>query len=226
LAEGLHLLEIAELVADTHEVMLGVADLVIGVAVQEIGEETDRLHHGEQSHGISQLIETQLYIMKIRNRFTQWFIKVRELSLELSKCATAVVAALWSDHLNSHCVSDIDTCAPVKSPVKAIGFAAGCGHESQHFSVNVVNALSQHCGADAGHRLNIVLQQVDVLENAVVDPLQDIVGRISLQRYHPIGVVDETVTQRENRRYRPFDVEIPYNIYQFFIFHTIRHLPQ
>ena len=56
LAAGLHPLEIAKLVACTHEVVRGIADLVVSVAVQVVGEEADRLHHGKKGYGKRQIL--------------------------------------------------------------------------------------------------------------------------------------------------------------------------
>ena len=36
--------------------MVGIADLVVGVAVQVVGQEADGLHHGEEHHGKGQVL--------------------------------------------------------------------------------------------------------------------------------------------------------------------------
>ena len=56
LSPSLHLPEIPQLVARADEVVLGVADLVVDVTVQVVGEEAHGLHHGEQRYSKRQIV--------------------------------------------------------------------------------------------------------------------------------------------------------------------------
>jgi len=52
----LHLLEKPQLVAGADEVVLGILDFVVRVAIEVVSEETHGLHEGEQGHGEGQML--------------------------------------------------------------------------------------------------------------------------------------------------------------------------
>ena len=55
IAPGLYELEQAELVSGAYQVVVGVGDLVVGVAVEIVGQETGGLHEGEECDGKGQM---------------------------------------------------------------------------------------------------------------------------------------------------------------------------
>ena len=55
LSACLHLLKIPQLVACADEVVLWVADFIVGIAVKVVCEEAHGLHHGEQGHSERQM---------------------------------------------------------------------------------------------------------------------------------------------------------------------------
>lgn len=50
-------LEQSELVARTHEVVLGILDFVVSVAVEVVGKETHQLHVGEELGSVGQVLD-------------------------------------------------------------------------------------------------------------------------------------------------------------------------
>ena len=105
-----------------------------------------------------------------------------------------------------------DRQSPVGRAVVPIRFPLVRGQEAQHLAVDVFLATRLELAADVvRYGFDVPLQPVHVAEDAMVDALQHIVGRVGLARRHPIGVVYQARPQGADIAHRPLRMKVAYD---------------
>ena len=132
--------------------------------------------------------------MEIRDGLAQTVGNIGQHRLEMPERLAGIVGIFRVDGLVRERVADEYRDAPEGLAIGPIGFAAAFyGHETQDLAVDVALSGGFQFAADvARHRFDIGLEQIHVLEDGVVDPLEHVVVRSVGDDLE--GIVNEAVS--------------------------------
>ena len=143
-----------------------------------------------------QLTRTQFHVVEIRDGLAQLVGNIGQHRLKMPERLAGIVGILRIHGLVRERVADEHRDAPVGLAIGPVGLAASFhGDEAQDLAVDVAFSGGFQFAADmARNRLDIALEQIDILEDGVVDALEDII--LGTVGFHLEGIVDKTVAQR------------------------------
>ena len=170
--------------------------------------------------GLYQLAKPQLHVMEVWNSLSEGVRDVGQHGLEMAESLSRIFRVLGIDCLVSLCAVNEHG----NSPELPIHLDVGLGavlqrDESEHLPVYVSLSGGFQLTADVPcSGLDVILEQLHVGENGIVNPLQDIIRRVTFCRDF-VGVINQSVPQRGNLLDLAFDGEAFHDLFQ--VFHHI-----
>ena len=143
--------------------------------------------------------EPELDVVEIRDRLPERpLADIGEHRLELAERLPGQVSQRAGDALMRNGTGDKNHHPPVVFPVEIIEFAVFGRHDAQHPAFHIFAARFGQLAANVrSNPLDVALQQADVLENKVINPLQHIIRHIARRR-NTVGIVDPSAAYRSD----------------------------
>ncbi len=160
------------------------------------------------SYRIAKLPRPQFHIVEVGNRLAQLVGQVGKHRLETAEGYAGISGIFGRDGLVGQCIADKYRDTPPLRSIRPVALARfTLREEVEDLAVDILLAGRFQFGADVPrHAVDVVLQQVHILENALVDALEHIVVRSV--GHDKECIVDQAVAERTDIGHLAFEGKV------------------